>query len=272
LNSLIKRSITGFFIVALIISAIALNSITFFLLFLILSTLGILEFYSLVEKSIARPHKYLGTFIHILTFFICYFFSSNFISSQFYIFIILLVPLIFIVELYRNLDQPFNNIAFTLIGLIYITLPFSLLNFFVYRISSEDKYQPHILLAFFFFMWINDSGAYLVGSKFGKRRLFKRISPKKSWEGSLGGAFFTLLSAWIISFFYKDIILIHWISISILVVIFGTFGDLSESLFKRSINIKDSGNILPGHGGILDRFDSLLLASPAVFIYLYLII
>jgi phosphatidate cytidylyltransferase len=126
-------------------------------------------------------------------------------------------------------------------------------------------------MGFFFILWANDSFAYLTGVSIGKHRLFERISPKKSWEGSIGGFVSGLLTAWVISIFFKEFDLINWIVIAAIIMIFGTFGDLVESLFKRSLKVKDSGNILPGHGGLLDRFDAVFLAAPAVFVYLILI-
>ncbi|GAI59219.1 unnamed protein product, partial [marine sediment metagenome] len=128
-----------------------------------------------------------------------------------------------------------------------------------------------ILLGFFILFWVSDTAAYLFGVSFGKHRLFKRISPRKSWEGLLGGAFIALITAYLLSLYFKDLRLPDWIIIAFIVVIIGTFGDLVESMYKRSLGLKDSGRILPGHGGILDRFDGVLLASPIVFTYLQLI-
>jgi phosphatidate cytidylyltransferase len=146
----------------------------------------------------------------------------------------------------------------------FIALPFSLLSY----IFFINGFQPLILLAVFVTIWVNDTGAYLVGVTLGKHRLFERISPKKSWEGFFGGAFFALISAYVFSLFIKDLSLIQWLIFSEIIVIFGTFGDLAESLLKRTLNMKDSGNVIPGHGGLLDRFDSMLLAAPAVYLFL----
>jgi len=128
-----------------------------------------------------------------------------------------------------------------------------------------------VLLGFFLLIWANDSGAYIVGSLVGKNKLFERISPKKTWEGFLGGGFFALMFAWLISYFVTEISLIDWLVVALITFVFGTFGDLIESLLKRMVKVKDSGNILPGHGGILDRFDSMIIAAPMVFIYLVLV-
>jgi phosphatidate cytidylyltransferase len=167
--------------------------------------------------------------------------------------------------------MPFHNIAITLAGIIYIGIPFSMLNGIAYpEIKAGQGYSPHILLGMIYMIWANDTGAYIVGRKFGKHKLFERISPNKTWEGSFGGAFFALIGAYIISIFYTDIALIDWLIISLIVIVMGTFGDFVESLLKRSLNIKDSGTILPGHGGILDRFDSIIMAAPFVLLYIVL--
>jgi len=139
-------------------------------------------------------------------------------------------------------------------------------------VLEGNTYTPKLLIAVFVLIWIYDSGAYLVGVSIGKHRLFERISPKKSWEGAIGGTLTAMLAAYFISGFIPEIKLVHWLAISILTVVSSTFGDLTESMFKRYFGIKDSGNILPGHGGILDRFDSLFFAAPFVVTYLKLII
>ena len=149
----------------------------------------------------------------------------------------------------------------------------SLINFLVFpEILGGNNYTPKLLIALFSLIWIYDSGAYLVGVSIGKHRLFERISPKKSWEGAIGGTLTAILAAYFISVFVPEIDLIHWIAISMLTVISSTFGDLTESMFKRFFAIKDSGNLFPGHGGVLDRFDSLFFAVPVVVMYLKLFV
>jgi phosphatidate cytidylyltransferase len=167
-------------------------------------------------------------------------------------------------ELYLQKANPLNNWAYFILGQVLIALPFALLNYILFI----DKWQPLILLSVFATIWINDTGAYLIGVTIGKHRLFERISPKKSWEGFIGGALAALLSGYVFSFLIPQISLINWFIFSEIIVIFGTFGDLMESLMKRTLDVKDSGNVIPGHGGLLDRFDSMLLAAPVVFIYL----
>ncbi|MFT3753955.1 MAG: phosphatidate cytidylyltransferase [Paludibacter sp.] len=174
------------------------------------------------------------------------------------------IVIVFLSELYRHKSNPLNNWAYFILGQIFVALPFSLLNFILFI----DEWQPLVLLSVFVTIWVNDTGAYLIGITFGKHRLFERISPKKSWEGFFGGAAAALLSGYVFSLLIPQISLINWLIFSEIIVIFGTFGDLVESLMKRTVDMKDSGNVIPGHGGLLDRFDSMLLAAPVVFIYL----
>ncbi|MEO5569436.1 MAG: CDP-archaeol synthase, partial [Bacteroidia bacterium] len=176
--------------------------------------------------------------------------------------------LLFIFELFRKSKHPFINIALTITGIIYVAVPFGLFLFIGANNGPDGMYHPQIALGFLYLLWASDTGAYLVGSKIGKHRLFERISPKKSWEGSIGGAAIALLTAFVISKFYMDLSLLDWMVVALIIVVTGTFGDLVESMLKRSLDIKDSGKIFPGHGGILDRFDGLLLAAPFVFFYL----
>jgi phosphatidate cytidylyltransferase len=159
---------------------------------------------------------------------------------------------------------------------MYIVLPLSLINVLAFKMKSFDCFVDDvpfyaIPLAIYVFIWLNDSGAYLSGSLLGKHKLFPRISPKKSWEGSIGGALLTVLSAVVIARFYLFMNVWQWVGMALVVVVFGTFGDLTESLIKRHLGIKDSGKMLPGHGGILDRLDSMLFAIPAVVVYIYIL-
>lgn len=165
------------------------------------------------------------------------------------------------------------NIAYTLLGIFYVTIPFAMLYHLGFYKNHEfgQEYSYQLILGFFFILWMNDTGAYLAGKYLGKHKLFERISPNKTWEGSLGGGIFSIGLAIIIAQYFTHINLTDWIIISLIIVIFGGIGDLVESMLKRSLNIKDSGKLLPGHGGILDRFDGLLISSPFVYCYLQLI-
>jgi len=273
MNNFFTRALTGIVFVIVLLGAILLNQYTFYSLFIIITILGLWEFYRLNSNERHKPQKYFGTLIGIVLFITSYIEASRDVIFPFIMVIYGLGFMVFIFEIYRNTEKPFVNIGLTLLGIVYVALPFSLLNFIafpdltLYHLTIE-RYQPHILLGMIYMIWINDTGAYLVGSKFGKTKLFERISPKKTWEGSIGGAVFALIGAYIISIYYKDIEMMDWFIISGIVIVFGTLGDLVKSLLKRSIGVKDSGTILPGHGGILDRFDSIIMSAPFVLIYI----
>ena len=182
----------------------------------------------------------------------------------------------FIVRLYLKEENPIKSLSLSLTGQIYVALPLGLLSYIAYPPLEPQyllmPYNALMVIAFFTFIWLNDTGAYVVGSLLGKHRLFERISPKKSWEGFIGGVIFTLAAGWVWSTQCSFLSLSQWIGLSAVVAIFSTWGDLCESLLKRTLKVKDSGQILPGHGGLLDRLDSVLLATPAAVIYLYLFV
>jgi phosphatidate cytidylyltransferase len=270
-NNFLLRTITGFVYVVLLVGSVLLGRITFFLFFQVILVLGLLEFYNLSAVAGAAPQKIYGTAIGSLTFLLSFLFAGDMVDEKVFLLLIPFYNGIFAFELYRQKSAPFTNIAYTFLGILYIAIPFSLLNFFVYPDKNLICYEPQIVLGYFFLLWASDTGAYLAGRAFGKHKFFERISPKKTWEGFLGGFIFTLLIAALISMVFKNIELRDWFVIGSIIVITGAFGDLVESLFKRSLQIKDSGKILPGHGGILDRFDSVILSLPLVFAYLQII-
>lgn len=197
-------------------------------------------------------------------------------------FALLLIPciiLIMIIGLYRQEDKPFDSLAHTLFPIIYITVPFSLFPFSAFSHVGLDSLLPHgitefspgIVVGFFILLWTNDTGAYLIGIALGRHRLMERISPKKSWEGFFGGLILAAVIAWLLSGWFGVVDKTKWIIISIIISIAGTYGDLVESMLKRSIGVKDSGTIMPGHGGFLDRFDSAILSFPLVFLFTILV-
>jgi phosphatidate cytidylyltransferase len=182
-----------------------------------------------------------------------------------------------VAELYLKAEDPIHDWAYTMMSQLYIALPFSLLNVLAFHSNTQEIQYTYLTpLCVFVFLWINDAGAYMCGSVLGRHKLFPRISPGKSWEGSIGGGVLVVIAA-ILLWHYTEqyganelgLSAIEWAGLGLIIVIFGTWGDLIESLFKRTLGIKDSGNILPGHGGMLDRFDSTLMAIPAAVVYLY---
>jgi len=269
LSEFLKRTISGLLFVIVLVGAIYIGHITFFILFLAITTATMLEFYHLGLKAKLRPQSLLGVFIGMAFFIWSYLYSSGRIEQlTLYGFVPLLVS-IFVVELYRHQQKPMQNIAFTMLGIFYIALPFSLMNFLTINGSSYSMdYNPNILLGILFLVWANDTGAYVVGVSMGKHKMIPRISPKKSWEGFVGGIATTLLVAWVIAMFFDEVSLKHWLAIGLITTFMAVLGDLVESMFKRSIGVKDSGKFLPGHGGLLDRFDALIMVLPMVYVYL----
>lgn len=227
------------------------------------------EFYRISFKARLRPQYFYGITLGVMLFAICYLHAIGKLGSYVFLGFLPLLISIFIIELYRNRQKPIHNIASTLLGIFYIAFPFALLNYFALSYASYSiGYKTSILIGFFVLTWANDSGAYAFGVSLGRNKLFPKVSPKKSWEGLIGGIFTTMLAAWILSLFYFEVSRFHWLTIGLIVAIMSVFGDLVASMFKRSVGVKDSGKFLPGHGGMLDRFDCMLLSVPVVFVYL----
>jgi phosphatidate cytidylyltransferase len=240
----------------------------------VIAILGILEFYQIVSSENCHPQKIYGATAGAVLYLAII--GVHYIPYSFdYIAIIFLplflpIPLFFlpfIIEIYRNKPEPLKNIAFTILPIFYIALPLALLNLINDKNAVHFLGFPVFLTGYFILTWSYDTGAYLYGKKWGKHKLFERISPKKTWEGTIGGSAIALLIATGLSFLVKEIKLVDWLALTGIILVFGSFGDLVESLIKRNLNIKDSGTILPGHGGILDRFDSILISAPFVFLY-----
>ncbi len=265
MNNFVKRTISGFLFVLLIVGSILLSRFTFAPFFAMICGWAVYEFHKLTNKQPdITINPWIGLTGGVLLFICSFLYASGFWRYPVYSIYGLYIVLVLISELYRQKDNPINNWAYFILGQIFIALPFSLLNYILFI----DNWKPLLLLSVFVTIWVNDTGAYLIGVTFGKHRLFERISPKKSWEGFIGGAIAALLSGYVFSILIPEISLIKWFIFSEVIVVFGTFGDLMESLIKRTMDVKDSGNVIPGHGGLLDRFDSMLLAAPVVFIYL----
>lgn len=268
MSNLARRTITGILLVLLVIASIITHQYLFSLLFLIFTGVGLWEFYSLVERAGVYPNKVAGIFAGMILFATNALIATNILSLSWLLLNFVFVFLIFLFELYRNNPNPFTNIAFTFFGLLYVAVPFSLLSYFPNPASLPGVYHSNLLLGFFFLVWINETAAYLIGTAFGRHTLFERVSPRKTWEGAIGGGLLAVISSVLIASYYQQISLADWLVIALIVVVFGSYGDLFESMFKRSIKAKDSGSILPGHGGVLDRFDGVFMAAPFVFVYL----
>ena len=282
MSNLVLRSITGVLFVATIILCISWNKFSAGLLFLVFSTLGTVEYYQILNKKELSNNTKYGPFVNVVVYSLL---TLAFIEIIDYRFLFLIVPLLLILvvqELFMKDTIPYQNISSTLFGILYITLPFAALNY----ISFNEEFYSKIglsgnwslLTGFFIILWTSDSMAYLVGRKFGKHKLFPRVSPGKTWEGFIGGVVFAVIAGYIYSLVTKDVqadstinASLHWIVMSLIISVFGMLGDLSESLLKRSGGVKDSGSLLPGHGGVLDRFDGIFFSSPIILTYLLFI-
>jgi phosphatidate cytidylyltransferase len=277
MKNLIVRTITGAIFVAAVVASF-LRPEAMVLLFSVVTGLTVWEFTGLVnERPAVTVNRFISTVAAVYFFFSMTYFCSDLYggSAKSVVFIPYLVTVVYLLvaELYAKQADPINNWAYTMLSQMCIALPFSLLNVLAFTATPDGQVRFNTLLplSVFVFLWINDTGAYCVGSLLGRHKLFPRVSPGKSWEGSVGGAVFVLAAAYAVSYYLDGTMLTmpQWLGLGLVVVIFGTWGDLVESLFKRTLGIKDSGSILPGHGGMLDRFDSSLLAIPAAVVYLY---
>ena len=281
MKNLIVRAITGILFVAVMVTGICFRGDAMILLFAFITGLTLWEYTDLVNQHVkdTNVNRFISTAAGVYLFLAFAGYCTDLVPSAAFIPYLLTVVYLLISELYLQQKNPVQDWAYTMLGQMYIALPFSTINILAFQAdptSGQVAYNWLLPMSVFIFLWTNDTGAYCVGSLFGKHRLFPRISPKKSWEGSIGGAVLVLIVAALISHFTTELSTvnyqlstINWIGLALVVVIFGTWGDLVESLFKRTLGIKDSGNILPGHGGMLDRFDSSLLAIPAAVIYIY---
>lgn len=270
MSNFYERLLTSIFFVVVLIGSILLSEFASSILFFFIILLCQNEFYSFYKSTEIKPQRKIGLVGGILFFLVNVLtrFLDDGSSSLFLI--IPLVFLIFIVELFRKHAHPLQNIGSTTLGIIYIAVPITLLHemSFFNGENFKGEYDHQIIIGFFLILWANDTGAYLIGRKFGKNKFFERISPKKTWEGTIGGVALGLIAGYVSSLIFHILSPGSWMLIALLVVIFGSLGDLVESLFKRSLNIKDSGKLLPGHGGILDRFDGIFIAAPMVYTFL----
>jgi len=267
-NNFIKRSITAVFFVAFLLSGIFINKWVFPLVFSAFMGICLWEFYELAEKGGYNPQKIVGLITGMIIFASFFLNALGLIPGKSLLIALALIALIFIAELYRNANDNFRNLAFSILGIIYVAIPFATMNYLAVNSFTQNTFKPVFLISFFLMLWANDTGAYITGVLIGKHKLFEKISPKKTWEGSGGGMVLTLITAFIISLIFKELSILQWFGFAAIIVVFGTYGDLVESLFKRTTGVKDSGNILPGHGGMLDRFDSAILSAPMIFLYL----
>ncbi|MDR0971563.1 MAG: phosphatidate cytidylyltransferase [Bacteroidales bacterium] len=271
MNNLLLRSITGLGYVLIMVFATLFDQITYTLLYGIVMGLCLWEFYTLIRNHGVYPNKWLGLLLAVSIYMFAVFLFFGIKTRIPLSLVFLFSASIFFMELFSKKEKPFDNIAYTIVGVIYIALPLSLTLFIANPYTDTIYFNPVYMLGVLIISWTNDTFAYLVGVKFGKHRLFERISPKKSWEGFLGGLVAVQIASQIIGHYTTTSLTpIDCAMLGLIISVIGTLGDLIESMLKRQYNVKDSGTLLPGHGGMLDRFDIILFVTPFVFIYLFL--
>ena len=278
MNTFFRRTLTGAWIVIFVMGGFWLHPVSFFLTGLILLVGTQYEYYMMIRNIGVRPQMIPGIVTGITAYVISTLISSGMIPKNSFLVLIPMMLLIMVVELYRQQDRPFDSLAHTFFSVLYTAVPFSMFPFAAFSrtglnsILPHDKiiFSPGIIIGFFILIWANDTGAYLTGMSFGRHKLMERISPKKTWEGFIGGIIIAALAAWFLSGWLGVVDKIHWVIIALIISITGTYGDLVESMLKRSTGVKDSGSIMPGHGGFLDRFDSAIVSFPLVYLFISL--
>ena len=281
MNNFVLRTITGIAFVAVLVGAIIYSPFSFGALFAVVSGLATLEFCNIVnQQEGVRVNTFMCTVASMFLYFAFFAYNCGFNKILMVPAVVLFLPYVAIFiyllvsPLYFGRQSALQSWAFTMMSQLYVAFPFALLNVIAFIPYSNDMVEYALMypLAIFIFLWASDSGAYCVGSLLSKKipyKLFPSISPKKSWVGSIGGFVLAIAAGAVISHFEPSLTLLQWMGFGLVVAVFGTWGDLVESQIKRQLGIKDSGNVLPGHGGMLDRFDSSLLAIPASLVYLY---
>lgn len=274
MKNLVVRTLSGIVLAAVMLGAIAWSQWSFGALLLLLLLAGMYEFYVLAEKQGNAPQKVVGLVAGVVLFILNFAFVSDDIqvlgsASQAYAcglaFLLLLLPAMFICELYRRRDNPASGIGTTMMGVCYVALPLSLMCYI--PIVGSEVWNPWVMIFYIFIIWANDVFAYLIGMSIGRHRLCERLSPKKSWEGFFGGIAGAVAMG-VAASYVLDTAVWVWVGLAIVAAATGVLGDLVESMFKRAAGVKDSGNLIPGHGGVLDRFDAMLLSAPFVFVYM----
>ena len=274
LKNLMIRAVSGIGLTVVVLGGVLWSQWSLFALLLLMVVGGVTEFYRLAERQAVQPQRALGLLMSILLVVLNFAFVSEDIEvlgAQNRLFVcglamlLLLVPMLFICELYRKGVNPLANIAATLLGVFYVALPLSLMLYM--PLIGSAAWNPWVLIAYIVIVWSNDVFAYLFGMTFGRHRLFERLSPKKSWEGFVGGLVGAVVAG-VVAAHLMEQSMVVWAVLALLISVTAVLGDLAESMFKRAADVKDSGALIPGHGGVLDRFDALLLSAPFVFVYM----
>jgi phosphatidate cytidylyltransferase len=278
LNNFFRRTLTGAWIVIFVMGGFWLHPVSFFITGLILLIGTQYEYYVMIRNAGIRPQLVPGILTSATAYVLSTMIASGLIPKTYFLVLIPMMSIIMIIELYRRQEKPFDSLAHTFFSILYTAVPFSMFPFSAFSRTGLHSLLPHIkiifspgiIIGFFILIWANDTGAYLTGISFGRHRLMERISPKKTWEGFIGGIMIASLVAWFLADWLGVVDKLHWIVIAVIVSVAGTYGDLIESMLKRSTGVKDSGRILPGHGGFLDRFDSAIISFPLVYLFISL--
>jgi phosphatidate cytidylyltransferase len=278
LNNFTRRTLTGAWIVIFVLGGFWLHPISFFISGLVLLAGSQYEYYTIIRNSGIKIQFIPGIAAGLTAYIISTLAAAGYISAKALLVILPMMAAIMIFELYRKQEKPFDSLAHTFFGLFYTALPFTMFPFAAFSRTGLDSLIPHhnivfspgIIIGFFLLIWANDTGAYLAGITLGRHKLFERISPKKTWEGFFGGILTAAAVAWLLSGWLGVMSTSGWVIIALIIAIAGTYGDLVESMLKRSLGIKDSGSVMPGHGGFLDRFDSAILSFPIVYLFISL--
>jgi len=276
MTNFFRRTITGAFIVIFVLGSLWLHPISFFLVGAVIIVQTQREYYTMVRGAGVRPQPVAGIISGFILYVTATLTALGWLTREWFLVMIPVISIVMTIELFRKNEKPFDSLAHTFFSILYTAVPVSMFPFAAFNRAGLEplvkmngiEFSPGILLGFFLLLWTFDTGAYLVGSLIGKHRLFERISPRKSWEGFFGGLILTLLVAWLLSGWLGVTDRKGWLIIAVIVSVASTIGDLLESMLKRSLGLKDSGTILPGHGGFLDRFDSVVMAFPLVYLFL----
>ena len=279
MKNLMVRTLSGLVLVAVFVGAVLGSQWSFGALLLLILVGGQTEFYKLARETGLSPQRWMGLAVGVLMFALNFIVFRQFSRSvtdeaggavlYLLLYIGLLLPTLFVCELFRRSATPLANLGATLLGVLYVAVPLSLL-LYVPVLAGDGVWRPETVLCYIFIIWANDVFAYLVGMTFGRHRLCERLSPKKSWEGCFGGLAGAVVTG-LAAAYALDANYWVWGGLALVASLSGVAGDLVESMFKREAGVKDSGQVIPGHGGVLDRFDALLLSAPYVFLYLLLV-
>ncbi len=275
MKNLAVRTMSGAVLTVVVLGAILWSQWSFGALLLVLLLTGMYEFYALAEKQGDAPQRIVGMVAGTILFLLNFAIVSDALRSwgpdrailSCAVYVLVSLPAMFILELFRKSSRPAANIGTTMAAIAYVAMPLSLMCYF--PLLGTNGWDSRMVIFFIFIIWANDVFAYLVGMSIGRHKLFERLSPKKSWEGFFGGLLGAVAMGFVAAY-VLDASRAMWVGLALIAAVTGVLGDLAESMLKRAAGVKDSGSLIPGHGGVLDRFDAMLLAAPFVFVYLLL--